>query len=222
MHLAVDRYLRGALSDEEAAEFEERLVWDQALIDEVDLAEKLRDGLRSELARNEASSAAASSTFSRVVSFFQAPAYAAAASFLIAVGLTSVGMLAIQTPGEVSPANGQMPTEIVALYATRSDAAVKLVVAEDAWTVLLVDAPYGYEQFRASVAARRGDDASVVWSRSDILPTYPESLALGMPGSTLEPGEYVLSLEGSADSERPYEPIQEIVFQVIRPTDESR
>jgi len=41
-HLVVDRYLQGALSAREVAEFEERLTWDEELLDELDLAEHLR------------------------------------------------------------------------------------------------------------------------------------------------------------------------------------
>ena len=44
-HLAVDRYLRGTLSEGEAAEFADRLAWDQQLIDELALSECLY-GLR--------------------------------------------------------------------------------------------------------------------------------------------------------------------------------
>ena len=43
----VDRYIAGQLDDEELVRFEERLVWDEALQDDVFLAEQLRKGLRA-------------------------------------------------------------------------------------------------------------------------------------------------------------------------------
>ena len=45
-HGMVDRYLQGTLPESEVAGFEERLTWDQELLDEVELAERLRAGLR--------------------------------------------------------------------------------------------------------------------------------------------------------------------------------
>ena len=215
-HLAVDRYVAGTLSDEEIAEFEERLVWDQALMDEVDLAEQLRSGLRAALAKNEVASASGAGIGDRLSSFFQVPTYAAAASFLVAVGLTSVAMLAYQPTNDLSPADGHLPTEIVALYATRSSEAVQINVAGNAWTVLLVDAPSSYTRFRASVH-RRDDDEAEIWSQNDMLPTYPDSLAIGMPGSALAAGAYILTLDGIAAGGEAYERIQQIAFDVARP-----
>ncbi|MEM9209729.1 MAG: hypothetical protein AAGA61_10810, partial [Pseudomonadota bacterium] len=213
MHLAVDRYLRGTLTEAETAEFEERLVWDQALIDEVDVAQKLQEGLRAALARNEAASPVVAGLPSRIASVFRSPIYAAAASFLVAVGLTSTGMLSVPRQGDVSPATDRMPTEIVALYATRSNDAISVVVSENAWTVLLVDAPYGYESFRAEVTAT-GEGAPAIWTQQNLLPTYPDSLAIGMPGRALVAGRYELVLEGRMPDADGYQRIQRIAFNV--------
>ena len=46
MHMVIERYVQGKLSDDEVVAFEERLVWDKALQEEVDLAEAMRDWLR--------------------------------------------------------------------------------------------------------------------------------------------------------------------------------
>jgi hypothetical protein len=48
-----------------------------------------------------------------------------------------------------------------------------------------------------------------------LTPTYPDALAVGMPGSALAADRYVLSLEGVRDSgtgEKTYEHIQDIAF----------
>ena len=46
-HMVIERYVQGKLTDDEDAEFEERLVWDQELQDEVELAETLRSWLHA-------------------------------------------------------------------------------------------------------------------------------------------------------------------------------
>ena len=46
-HLLIDRYLQGTLKEGENDAFEERMVWDKDLVDEVDLARQLREGLRA-------------------------------------------------------------------------------------------------------------------------------------------------------------------------------
>jgi hypothetical protein len=214
-HLVVDRYLRGELTEEEIALFEERLVWDQALMDEVDLAQKLRAGIRSVLETDESAEFRHGGMVDRVVSLFSVPAYAAAASFLLAVGMTSVLLTGNSPTGNSLPTAGQLATEIVPLYATRSTDAVAMTVSEDAWRVLLLDAPAGYTMFRASVR-RREDGDEVLWSRDDMLPTYLESLAVGMPGRILEEGAYVLILDGKAEGATAYTRIQEIAFVVTQ------
>jgi hypothetical protein len=46
-----------------------------------------------------------------------------------------------------------------------------------------------------------------------MLPTYPDSLAVGMPGTSLAPGYYLISVEGAQDTEAGetiYEHLQDI------------
>lgn len=213
-HLAVDRYIRGALSADEEAEFEERLTWDQALMDEVDLAERLRDGLRSELDRNEPARDGNGGPFTGVFSFLQVPAYAAAASFLLAVGMTSF-VITTYMPADPIPApGGVIPTEIVPLFATRSNEAMTVTVSDDAWTVLLVDAPPDFTRFRVTVSRTDGEP---VWARDDLSPTYPDSLAVGMPGDLLIDGSYVLVLDGMVADAASWQTVQEIAFTVRQP-----
>ena len=89
-HLVVDRYLQGTLSKGEAAEFEERLVWDRELIDELDLAERLRAGLREAIGgKGYAAAAGRVSIGDWLSTLFSVPQYAAAASFVLAATLTA-------------------------------------------------------------------------------------------------------------------------------------
>jgi hypothetical protein len=211
MHFVVDRYLRDALSEAETAEFEERLVWDRELMDELDLAESLRDGLRRALDKNEVSRASGITRVTgHIREFFATPMYAAAASFLLAVGLTVTALLGPIAPTGSSDNAQFASTEIVPLFTTRSDGIAEIKVSKSIWTVLLVDAPPSYVAFRATVR-RQGAAGDPVWVRHELAPTYPDSLAIGMPGELLPAGRYVLALEGR-DDEGSYQHIQDIVF----------
>ena len=212
MHLVVDRYLRGTLSEEETAEFEERIVWDQDLMDEIELAESLRGALQRALSKDEQSIAQARRNPVAVLkNIFAVPMYAAAASFLLAVGLTSTTIIS-QMGQSTSPGSAQFgTTEIVPLFVTRSDNVATLAISRDAWTVILVDAPPTYAEFRATIHAGAED---TVWSQSEMQTTYPESLAIGMPGKLLPDGNYVLVLEGR-NGNAGYERFQEIRFRTV-------
>ena len=110
-HLLADRYLQGALTESEQAEFEERLTWDQELIDELDIAEHLREGLKQSIATDKYSiGESRAGVFGRLSEWFAVPQYAAAASFLVAITLTASVFMSPLTPdGE-----GQLgTTEIV-------------------------------------------------------------------------------------------------------------
>jgi len=127
LHLVTDRYLRGSLSERELHEFEERLVWDTDLVSEVELAEQLRAGLQS-AAKAGHLTASEPGFLSRL---WSVPVYAAAASFVVAVGLTSIAFLSMQGSG---PADRSYDVDIVPLVALRSPAPVDVEVRPDAAT----------------------------------------------------------------------------------------
>ena len=72
-HLLVDRYLNNSLDQAELDAFEERLVWDRELIDEVELAERLRDGLKRAATLREHATTPASGGLIAVISDFFPP-----------------------------------------------------------------------------------------------------------------------------------------------------
>jgi hypothetical protein len=215
MHLLVDRYLQGILSDAEEAEFEERLVWDQELVVELDLAERLREGLQKSFADEKyAAKGGETNILGRLFDLLIVPQYAAAASFLLAVTLT-VGVLLNPLMPDSNDSSGQAtPTEFIPLLALRSSTAPTIHINEDAWTVLLVDVVGSYDSYRVTV--RRDDpDAEPVWRQDQLIPTYLGALAVGMPGDSLMNGDYVLSIEGARESgtgESNYEFIQDLPF----------
>ncbi len=214
-HLLVDRYIRGKLAEPELDAFEERLVWDKELVDEVELAERLRVGLKdAAAAKADIVEKPGFDLVAAVTGLFAVPQFAAAASFLLAVTL-SVGFLSsplVDTGSDSGP--GTVQTDIVPLFATRSDDVISIAVDPGSWTVLLVDVLGDYETYRVTV--RRDDPGSdPVWVQGGLLPTYPESLAVGMPGSALAAGRYVLTIEGALTSDTGdtlYERVQDIPF----------
>jgi len=221
MHLVIDRYLQGTLAEGEKAEFEERLVWDQELIDELDLAERLRDGLRESVADDKYTTSYGNfGIVARLSGLWSVPQYAAAASFLLAVTLTAGVLLNPFMTDGGSQGNQATPTEIVPLLVVRSATAQTIVVNENAWTVLLVDVTGNYDSYRVTV---RKDEfgGEPFWMQDALTPTYPDALAIGMPGNVLVAGRYVLSLEGARDAgtgEKTYEHIQDIAF-ITAPAD---
>jgi hypothetical protein len=242
MHLAVDRYLQGTLDERDQAAFEERLLWDQTLIDELDLAERLREGLRASSADDLYEIAAGTSGFrERFFRMWSMPQYAAAAAFFLGVGLASMFAMNLPAPDDsLSPRDmvefrpertfarvqhdptrgvdrgGQEAiTSIVPLLAVRGAAIQTIAVDERAWTVLLVDVPGDYDSYRITVR-EEGSGAELVWMQNDLVPTYPDALAVGMPGTSLRPGRYLLEVEGARDDAtgaRTYDHLQAFTFE---------
>lgn len=216
LHLTVDRYLGGSLADDEKTAFEERLVWDQELIDELDLADRLRNGLREAVAEDKfVGTRVDVGIVQRLASLMAVPQYAAAASFLLAVTLTTAVLMKPVDSVDNFQLDRAAPTQIVPLFTVRSLDVQQIVVDEKALTVLLVDAPGNYESYRASV--RRDEPGSEpFWVQDGLLPTYPDSLAISMPGSTLSPGSYVMHLEGARDAGAAvYEHIHQLHFETV-------
>jgi hypothetical protein len=220
-HLLVDRYVQGRLEASEQDAFEERLVWDQSLIEDVQLAEHLRDGLKEVSATQaDVADAPGFDLVAAVAGLFAVPQFAAAASFLLAVTLT-IGVLTSPFVDLGSQSGTPaLQTEVVPLFTTRSEDALEIAVDPDTWTVLLVDVIGDYATYRVTV---RKDDpgAEPIWMQDGLLPTYPESLAVGMPGSALAAGRYVLTVEGAVTSnagDNLYERVQDIPF-VTTPAD---
>jgi len=214
-HLLVDRYVQGRLEGSEHDAFEERLVWDQALVEEVELAEYLRDGLKEvSAARADVAAAPGFDLVATLSGLFAVPQFAAAASFLLAVTLTVAVLTSSYVDLGSRSGTTAVKTDIVPLFATRGDNDITIRVDPGTWTVLLVDVVGDYPAYRVTV---RPDEpgAKPVWVQDGLLPTYPESLAVGMPGSTLPAGRYVLTIEGDVTSEAGetnHEHVQDIPF----------
>lgn len=213
-HLVVDRYLQDALDDGELAEFEERLAWDEALLEEVELAARLREGLRAEYADSEYT-APRDTGGSRLLRWFAQPQYAAAASFL--VGVTLATLLTVGGTGtEPAIPAPAMRTEIVPLDVLRGTGAPTISIDNDAWTVLLIEAPDPTAIYRVTISTA-GPAAEPVSIQSGLVPRFAGAIALGLPGNKLPQDSYVLTLEQRSGSEveDSYGVVQQIPFDVV-------
>ena len=209
-HLVIDRYLQGKLAESEEAEFEERLVWDRELVDDLDLAASLQAGLRVSAAESKYIGGESESLAWRLKSAMSMPRYAAAASFVMGVLLTSMLVNNIDTG--IDPVRiDSRPTTVMPLMALRSSDVQTISVERDGINVFMVDVPLTYTSYRVSI--RKEEASEPFWTQANLVPGYTEALAVGVPGSALAPATYFLTIEGV--SEEAVTLIQEIPFRTV-------
>jgi len=185
----VERYLRGQLSVEETAAFEEHCLWCSESLEELDLVDKMRQGFR-DFARIPAMPQPR-----RLLQFLWTPQFAAAAAVLLSVTLFGSGVLyrQLSSPAPAGFASGQ----VYSLEAHRGPADPSQYWIEvpepDARIVLLVY-PDGaaVESYRVSLYRAGQDDP--VWQDA-ALPATSDALAVVLPGSLLSPGIYRLRID---------------------------
>ena len=199
-YLVVDRYVAGDLSERELGDFEERLVWDRDLVDEVDLAEKLRRGLEV-AGRKEAPAPR------RAGAWLYRLHLAAAASFVL--GIMSASLF-FGGPGPLD-GGGSPGTSVVELDVVRGGAEQQIVVPPDTFVVLMVAVEAGYPSYSAAIRKKGTPEAT--WSREGLMRGYAKSLAIGVPASSLPSGHYVLSVVGVSHQSDTI--IREIAFEAV-------
>ena len=229
-NLLIARYLQGKLSEEEAADFEERFLSSDELLDELEAAERLQQGLQdlASLEDARASSKARSSgkLVSGIGSMFRSPRYAMAASFLLLVSLGFSGFL-VQQNVRLSENGPEMaaPVEIVPLVSVRGMTGGEPVntlqlAGDEKQFVLMLDPGFEtYAHIRATVfQLKPGDEPVQLWQVDNMTPGFEDMLALSLPGSVLEPGDYQIRLEGWQDEwpvDHSFEPIRTVYFTCI-------
>ena len=209
-NMLIERYLEGKLSDEEAASFEQQFLSSDELLDELETAELLGRGLNDVSALENANVTESPEpgvvSSSGVVSLFQAPRYAMAASFMLLVSL-GVSTVLLQKNARLSEYGSiqAVPTEIIPLVSVRG------VAGNDLNTLPLGDAPKqfvmmidpgfeAYSHYRATVfRLDSAEEPAMLWQVDDMLPGYEDMLALSVPSSILKPGYFEIQLEGWQD-----------------------
>lgn len=190
----IERYLNGALTAAEEQAFEEAYLGDPELLEELEVAERLRAGLKDS---NAADSASAAPRRPRWLELAASPRFGIAASLVAVAALASSTALYVQNQGlrgSVGLAAAR-PTRVLELLSVRGPASPNEIAAPapGEWVVLLVDPGFGdYDSYRAVLAR----DGAEVLRLDGLTPTYEGLLALGMAGDLLAPGEYEIHLSG--------------------------
>ena len=161
-HMVIERYVQEKLTDAEEAEFEERLVWDQELQEEVELAETLRSWLQASAKETKYSMSEQGGMPRWMPDFLLNPGYAAAASFILGILITFSAVQGPDTEMGFS-IDESAPSLIVPLLATRSANSnlQKIPVRSGAVTLLLIDVPDSNQRFNVVVRSSTSGDA--VW-----------------------------------------------------------
>ena len=231
--LLIERYLQGTLSDAEEKAFEEAIVSSPELLDQLEVAERLREGLKDLHAvegfdsqeSHRAATAAVTRfpAFAAVTGLFHSPRYALVATVLLAVSLLMTGSLYLGDKGQnaLGPAGN---TQIVALHTVRSvngDEPFNVLERGNPgdWRVLMVDPGYElYSHYRATLArVVRGQPGEIMLVLDNMQPGYEDQLALGLPSDSLAPGDYEVQVEGWRSewpSDHDYEPVNRVTFRV--------
>ena len=191
-HMVIERYVQGKLSAEEEADFEERLVWDQALQEEVELAETLRSWLQASAKETKYSISEEPGSSGWTPRLLLQPGYAAAASFVLGI-LITLSLTQNAVDESEFGLDASAPSVVVPLIVTRSASSDRqeIPVSPGAVTLLLVDVPYLDQQF--SVTVRDGAD-EIVWQQDGLTAGYLDAVAVGVPGGAVPPGDYILSI----------------------------
>jgi hypothetical protein len=192
----IERYLQGRLSPAEEQAFEEAYLADPALLREVQLAERLREGFKDRAAAEEAPRPAARSGWLARAS---SPRYGIAASFVAAVALVAAGALYVQNQGLEAGGAGTAArhARVLPLVTVRGAGNASVIAAPSAeeWTVLLLDTGFtDYDVFGAALL-RDGSDEELL--RLDGMEASDGTVAFGVPGSALPPGRYEVRLQGA-------------------------
>ena len=203
-NMLVEHYLEGKLTAEQAASFEEQFLSSDELLNELEAAERLGQGMQDISALENAH--VTKKPTSSVVSLFKSPRYAMAASFMLLVSL-GVSSVLLQKNAHLSKfdSNQAIPTEIIPLVSVRGAAGNELnsLPLGDApkQFVLMLDPGFEpYSHYRATVyQLNTANEPAMLWQVDEMLPGYEDMLALSVPSSILNPGDYEIQLEGWLD-----------------------
>jgi hypothetical protein len=191
----IERYLAGRLSPAEEQSLEEAYLADPALLEEIQLAERMRSGFKDLAAAEGAPQPARTARWRSVAA---SPRYGIAASFVAAVAFAAAGGLYLQNTELKSGVgqSGASAARVLDLVTVRGAGGTNAITAPAAneWTVLRLDTGFAdYDVFSAALL-RAGTADELV--RVDGLAASDGLVSLGLPGSALPAGSYELRLAG--------------------------
>lgn len=209
-HGVIERYLSGTLTADEEQAFEEAYLGDPELLDEVQAAERLREGIKELDSAGRLQQLRAPAQWRQ---WFASPQYAAAASVLLAVSLGFSAMLYRDNLDlrETGLSLTSERTTLVRLEALRGGNVRAISAPEpDERIVLELDAGIvAYDTYRGALMRLDGDRSETIWSRNDLEPGPDKTILIGVSGRALQPGNYEARLEGRM-SDWPAERFEEI------------
>ncbi len=206
----IEQYLANELSDSEREAFEERVLYTPGLLDELEAAERLQQGLQDVTALERANAPAdwsAGHSRHAVVTLFQSPRYAMAASVLLLISL-GVSSFLLQQNRHLGLVDASLPvqTEIIPLVSVRSVAGsdpvntLKLGDGTHQYVMMLDPGFEEYSHFRASVyQLKAGGTKTMLWQVDEMIPGYEDMLALSVAGTILKAGDFEITVEGWRD-----------------------
>lgn len=196
-HQVIERYLAGVLTADEEQAFEEAYLGDPEILDQLQTAERMRQGLEDldGAGRLERLRPAA-----RWRQWLSSPQYAAAASVLLAVSLGFSTML--YRENRELRGEGGIPaspiTRLIALEAVRGAGPANEIPApaQDEMTSLLFDAgTVAYDTYRATLT-RLDNGRTEIFGRTGLAPQLGGSIVVTVAGRAFGPGEYEALIEG--------------------------
>lgn len=212
-NMLVDRYLAGQLGDRERQRFEEHYLGCHACLEELELTERLRDGLQDMVDTATPDAPAIAAPLPPVSN---APRYAMAASVVLAATLVAAGLAYDGDPGGITATGA----EVFPIHSTRSVSAVSSRVrisSPDASAVLLVDpGRESKHDYRVTLRRLDGDAGRTLAQIAGVQPSYEALVAITVPGALLEPGTHMILLEGREDEAASYGAVTELRFLVER------
>lgn len=193
----IERYLSGALTADEEQAFEEAYLGDPELLDQVQAAERLREGIK-ELA--SAGRLERVRPTARWRQWLASPQYAVAASVLLAVSLGFSAMLYREnsTLRQDDLLQLSASTQLVPLEAVRGGNTVDVPApAPNQVTVFQLNAGLdAYDTYRGTFT-RVGAGPATIWQRDDLVARSDGTILIGpVPARALQPGTYEARLDG--------------------------
>jgi len=194
-HSVIERYLQGKLAPDEQAAFEEAYLEDPALLEQLELAERFREGIIALDQSNDLPHPRGTSWRSA----FTSPQYAAAASIALAVSLVVSGTLYRQNLALRDGTNmfsGAPSTRLEPLITVRGTSVNTITApSQNEQIVLLVDPGFGdYDTYRVRVS--RVTPAETVLELDQLQSGYEDYLAVAIPADLLSPGDFEVVVEG--------------------------
>jgi hypothetical protein len=213
----VERYFQGKLTPDEEQAFEEAYLADRELLEELEVAERLRQGLRDHADLGQAEQAP------RRAGWLGArPPYALAASVVAAFALASSGVLYVENRELRNTVDAPSGARVLALVSVRGAGNPNTIEAPRAGepTVLLIDTGFSdYDRYRA-VLARRNESAgeTELFRSTELEPADDGTVALVLPARALTAGDYEVRLEGGRrdwPAERPLDELSRTPLTVV-------